>query len=99
MKQFQKVFEEVGKMKDSELLYLKFKKRFSTQTLLRRFPRETKRIAEVALLDVNERLLHEIVKEEKVFFRLKLLRKKFQCLQEQGLREVRSLEKISEGRR
>ncbi|MBI3314229.1 MAG: hypothetical protein HYZ83_08350 [Candidatus Omnitrophica bacterium] len=64
-------------MKDSELLYLKFQKRFSTQKLLKRFPREKKRIVEVALLDVNQRLLREIIKEQKMFYRLGMLRRKF----------------------
>ena len=73
---FQKM-EKVRKMNDEELLYLKFKKRFSTQQLLKRFPYEKKRIAEVALLDVSDRLLYKIVKGEKILSRLTRLKKKF----------------------
>ena len=75
--------EGMRKMNDLELLYLKFQKRFSTQKLLRRFPYEKKRIAEVALLDVNSRLLHQLIKEKKTFGRLKVLKRKFLQIQNQ----------------
>lgn len=68
-------FEMIPKMNDSELLYLKFKKRYSTQQLLTRFPRQKKRIMEVALLDVNNRTLREIIHEKKVFRRLRQLKR------------------------
>lgn len=62
-------------MNDSELLYLKFKKRYSTQQLLTRFPRQKKRIMEVALLDVNDRTLRKIIHGRKIFRRLRELKR------------------------
>ena len=72
----------VIKMNDQELLYLKFQRRFSTQQLLTRFPRQRKRIVEVALLDVNVRRLHELINQKRVWDRLKALRKKFREMQQ-----------------
>lgn len=68
-------YEMITMMNDSELLYLKFKKRFSTQQLLTRFPRQKKRIMEVALLDVNNRTLRKIIHGRKIFRRLRQLKR------------------------
>ena len=67
-------------MSDYELLYLKFKKRFSTQQLISRLPRQKKRITEVALLDVNGRVLHKLIHQKAVWNRLHVLKKKYRRL-------------------
>ena len=59
------------------LFDLKFKKRVSTYELVRKFPNEIGRVSEVALLDVPETVLREVVKEAKQFGRLMRLKKKF----------------------
>ena len=60
-----------------QLFYLKYKKRISTYELVQRFPREINRVSEVALLDIPEEMLREILKEEKTFNRLMRLKRKF----------------------
>ena len=74
------VLERVIKMNDRELLYLKFRKQFSTHTLLVRFPRQRKRIIEVALLEINARRLQKLIHEKKVWARLRVLKKKYREL-------------------
>ena len=59
------------------LLNLKFRKGISTYELVRQFPEAIGRVSEVALLDVPERVLKEILKEEKLYDRLMRLKKKF----------------------
>ena len=59
------------------LFDLKFKKGISTYELVRKFPEEIGRVSEVALLDVPEAILREILKEEKLYDRLMRLKKKF----------------------
>ncbi len=56
---------------------LKFKKGISTYELVRKYPDQIGRVSEVALLDVPERVLREIVKEEKLYDRLMRLKRKF----------------------
>ncbi|MBI3306624.1 MAG: hypothetical protein HYZ84_02290 [Candidatus Omnitrophica bacterium] len=60
-----------------ELFYLKFKKGVSTYELVKRYPDEIERVNEVALLDVPETTLREIIHEEKVLMRLMRLKRKF----------------------
>ena len=60
-----------------ELCYLKFKKGISTYELVKRYPDEIKRVNEVALLDVPESTMREIIHEEKILTRLMRLKKKF----------------------
>ncbi len=60
-----------------ELFYLKFKKGVSTYELVRRFPEAIDQVSEVALLDVPEATLKEIIGEEKSFNRLMRLKRKF----------------------
>ena len=67
-------------MSDYELLYLKFKKRFSTQQLLSSLPRQKKRITEVALLDVNGRVLHKLIHQKAVWDRLNVLKREYRKL-------------------
>ena len=59
------------------LFYLKFKKRISTYELVRKFPDEIGRVSEVALLEIPEEILREVLKEEKLFDRLMRLKRKF----------------------
>ncbi len=59
------------------LFYLKFKKRVSTYELVRKFPDEIGRVSEVALLEIPEEILREVLKEEKLFDRLMRLKRKF----------------------
>ena len=59
------------------LFDLKFKKRISTYELVQKFPEEIGRVSEVALLDVPEAVLREILKEEKLYDRLMRLKRKF----------------------
>ena len=61
----------------SELFVLKFKLGLSTYELVRRFPDQIQRVSEVALMDVPEETLRQIVREEKSFNRLMRLKKKF----------------------
>lgn len=60
-----------------ELFDLKFKKGLSTYELVRRYPEEIERVNEVALLDVPEATLREIIREEKILTRLMRLKRKF----------------------
>ncbi len=60
-----------------ELFDLKFKKGLSTYESVRRYPEEIERVNEVALLDVPEATLREIIREEKILTRLMRLKRKF----------------------
>ena len=59
------------------LFYLKYKRGISTYELVRKFPEEISRVSEVALLDVPETVLRDILKEEKLYERLMRLKRKF----------------------
>lgn len=59
------------------LFYLKFKKGVSTYELVRQFPDEIERVSEVALLDLSDTTLREIIQEDRAFRRLMRLKKKF----------------------
>ena len=59
------------------LFYLKYKKGISTCELIERFPQEAYRVSEVALLDVPDATLKEIIREEKALSRLMRLKKKY----------------------
>ena len=60
-----------------KLFDLKYRKRMSTYQLVCRFPKEVKRVSEVALLEVSESTLREVLPEKKAFERLMELKKKF----------------------
>jgi len=60
-----------------ELINLKFKKGISTYELVRRFPKEIKRVSEVALLDIPEQTLKEVVPGKKTLNRIMDLKKRF----------------------
>lgn len=68
--------EGVMEMKVQELLYLKFQRRVSTLDLLRRYPREKRQIRELALLDVDEAALRQILGRRKTLRRLARLRRR-----------------------
>ena len=59
------------------LFYLKYKKGLTTYELIRRFPEDAERVSEVALMDVPEPTLREIMWEKKAYERLMLLKKRF----------------------
>ena len=59
-----------------KLFDLKYRKRLSTYELVCRFPKEVKRVSEVALLEVPESTLREVLHEKKSFQRLMELKKK-----------------------
>jgi hypothetical protein len=56
---------------------LKYRKKMSTYELVCRFPKEIKRVSEVALLEVPESTLRQVLPEKKSFERLMGLKKKF----------------------
>jgi len=60
-----------------ELINLKFKKGISTYELVCRFPKEIKRVSEVALLDVPEQTLKKVVSGKKTLNRIMDLKKRF----------------------
>ena len=55
---------------------LKFKKGLSTYELVRLYPNEVERVSEVALLDIPEEILREVVTEEKDLYRLIQLKRR-----------------------
>ncbi|OGW78120.1 MAG: hypothetical protein A2Z83_01150 [Omnitrophica bacterium GWA2_52_8] len=59
------------------LFYLKYKKGVPTYELVRRFPAAINRVTDVALLEVPEGTLREIIQEEKDWHRLMQLKQKF----------------------
>ena len=63
-----------------KLFDLKFKQGVSTYELARRYPAQLNRVSEIALLEVPEETLKEIVKEEKEFDKLMRLKKRFSRL-------------------
>ncbi|MDD5216764.1 MAG: hypothetical protein PHN49_00950 [Candidatus Omnitrophica bacterium] len=64
-------------MKYEDLFDLKYNKGLSTYELVRRFPEDLRQVNEVALLDIPEATLEEVLQEKLVLKRLKKLKKKF----------------------
>lgn len=60
-----------------KLLYLKYKIGISTYELVQRFPEQIDRVSEIAMLDIPEETLKEILKEEKDFNKLIRLKRRF----------------------
>ena len=58
------------------IVYLKFRKKVPTQELLKRYP-DSRRVQEIAMLDIPDDLLKKIVAEEKAFNRLMRLKRRF----------------------
>lgn len=72
---FDKLLE--GRMTYEMLFDLKFREGLSTFELVKRFPHEISRVSEIALLEVPEKTLKQIVKEEKELKRLLRLKRRF----------------------
>ena len=60
-----------------KLLNLKYKKGLSTYELVCRYPHDVRRVSEVALLDIPDATLEEVLPEKHVLKRIKALKKKF----------------------
>lgn len=71
------IYNSENLMTYDRLFYLKFKKRLTTCELVRMYPAQIKRVSEVALLDVPEHTLKEVLKETGTFTRLMRLKKRF----------------------
>jgi len=61
-----------------KLFDLKYRQGIPTYELAQRFPQHIDRVSEVALLDIPEHTLREVVQERKMFERLISLKKYFQ---------------------
>ena len=61
-----------------KLFDLKYRQGVPTYELAHRFPEHIARVSEVALLDIPESTLREVVLEKEIFERLISLKKKFQ---------------------
>lgn len=61
-----------------KLIDLKYRQGIPTHELAHRFPEHIARIHEVALLDIPENTLKEVIPEKKIFDRLISLKKQFQ---------------------
>lgn len=61
-----------------KLFDLKYRQGISTHELVRRFPEHIDRVNEVALLDIPENTLKELVPEKRILERLIGLKKQFQ---------------------
>jgi hypothetical protein len=58
-----------------QIYQLRFRERVPTFELTRRFPREARKIAKVALLQLPRRVLRDLIKQEKEFRELMELKK------------------------
>ncbi len=63
-----------------KLFYLKYKKGLPTCELVKKFPKAIDQVTNVALMEVPETTLKEIVTEKKEFARLMELKRKFSSL-------------------
>ena len=61
-----------------KLFDLKYRQGVPTYELVHRFPEHTSRVHEVALLDIPENTLKEVVPEKRILERLISLKKQFQ---------------------
>lgn len=62
-------------MTHEELYRLKFSEGISTYELMQRFPNDVKAVTEVAMIDIPEDILREVLKEEHELDRLLKLKK------------------------
>lgn len=60
-----------------EIFDMKYNQGMSTSELVKRFPGDVKRISEVALLDVSEDLLRQVIVENRVVERLLHFKKRY----------------------
>ena len=64
-------------MRYSKLFHLKYIRGLSTHELMEQYPGDTQRISEIALLELDEAILQEVLTERKIASHLKQLKKKF----------------------
>jgi len=60
-----------------KLFDLKYRQGLSTCDLVHRFPSHVERVSEVALLDIPEEVLREVVREKDILERLMSLKRQF----------------------
>ena len=60
-----------------KIFKLKYKQGLSTYELIRRYPSEINRVNEIALLDVPDSTLRQVVREESALIRLMRLKRRF----------------------
>ncbi len=60
-----------------EIFELKYTQGISTSELVKRFPADVKRISEVALLEVSDEMLRQVISEAKIVERLISLKKRY----------------------
>lgn len=76
-------------MTEHELFDLKYNQGLSTQELLKRFPDDTCRIHEIALLEIEEEMLREVIPEPAFFERLMEMKKRYGfCREDHGGHEL-----------
>ena len=63
-------------MKYSKLFYLKYFKGISTQELMRQYPKEVRRISEIALFDLDAGTLKKVLLQEAEVSHILQLRRK-----------------------
>lgn len=63
-------------MTHQDIFYLKFCKGLSTYELMQRFPDAIDRVSEVALMDIPESILKEVIQEEEKLSQILKLKKK-----------------------
>jgi len=60
-----------------DLVYLKYQMGISTHDLMLLFPNDIRRVSEVALLDIPDETLRDIIGEEATFRRLMALKQQY----------------------
>ena len=60
-----------------QIFYLKYKKGIPTSELIQRFPKQAFQVSEVALLDLSDDVLEDIIEDEDRLDHLRALRKKY----------------------
>lgn len=63
---------------------MKYNQGISTSELVKRFPEDVKRISEVALLEVSDEMLRQVISETNVAERLISLKKRYGIWAESG---------------
>ena len=67
-----------------EIFHLKYNQGISTSELVKRFPGDIKRISEVALLEVSDEMLRQVISEAEIVERLIGLKKRYGVWAESG---------------
>src|SRR3989338_6995780 len=79
-----RVTDNKVKMTYREIFDLKFKKGYSTNQLLRRFPKDNGKVTEIALLQLPDQILKKMVAEEERLIRILFLKRRFLGQDDQG---------------